>query len=57
MQRLYDGRREVVIHDCADLHVPMLARMFERRCRGYEGIAYTIHLPASATPGHRQVVA
>lgn len=29
----------------------MLARMFERRCRGYEAIGYTIQLPASAVPG------
>lgn len=51
LHRLHDGKREVLIHDYADLHVPMLARMFDRRCRGYEGIGYTIHLPASATPG------
>jgi len=31
--------------------VPMLARMFDRRCRGYEAIGYTILLPASAIPG------
>ena len=51
LHRLYDGKREVLIHDYADLHVPMLARMFYRRCRGYESVGYTIHLPASATPG------
>jgi len=41
----------VRIYDYADLNVPMLARMFDRRCRGYEGIGYTILLPASAIPG------
>ncbi|MDD5298415.1 MAG: DUF559 domain-containing protein [Rhodocyclaceae bacterium] len=51
LHRLYDGKREVLIHDYADLHVGMFARMFDRRCRGYESIGYTIHLPASATPG------
>jgi very-short-patch-repair endonuclease len=51
LHRLYDGKRKVLIHDYADLNVPMLARMFDRRCRGYESIGYTIHLPASATPG------
>lgn len=51
LHRLYDGKREVLIHDYADLHVPMLARMFDRRCRGYESIGYTIRLPASAVPG------
>jgi very-short-patch-repair endonuclease len=51
LHRLYDGKREVRIFDYADLNVPMLARMFDRRCRGYEVIGYTILLPASAIPG------
>ena len=51
LHRLYDGKREVRIYDYADLNVPMLARMFDRRCRGYEAIGYTILLPASAVPG------
>src|SRR3989442_207032 len=51
LHRLYDGTREVRIYDYADLNVPMLARMFDRRCRGYEAIGYTILLPASAVPG------
>lgn len=29
----------------------MLARMFDRRCKGYEAIGYTVLLPASAVPG------
>jgi hypothetical protein len=29
----------------------MLARMFDRRCRGYEAVGYTIVVPASAIPG------
>jgi superfamily II DNA or RNA helicase/very-short-patch-repair endonuclease len=51
LHRLYDGKREVRVYDYADLDVPMLARMFDRRCRGYEAIGYTILLPASAIPG------
>jgi len=51
LHRLYDGKREVRVHDYADLNVPMLARMFDRRCRGYEAVGYTILLPASAIPG------
>jgi superfamily II DNA or RNA helicase len=47
LHRLSDGKREVYIYDYADLNVPMLARMFDRRCRGYEAIGYTILLPAS----------
>ena len=51
LHRLYDGKREVRVYDYADLNVPMLARMFDRRCRGYEAVGYTIILPASAIPG------
>jgi len=51
LHRLYDGKGEVQIYDYADLNVPMLSRMFDRRCRGYEAIGYTILLPASAIPG------
>ena len=35
LHRLHDGKREVRVYDYADLNVPMLARMFDRRCRGY----------------------
>ncbi|MFZ1935858.1 MAG: DEAD/DEAH box helicase family protein [Thermoguttaceae bacterium] len=51
LHRLYHSKREVRIYDYADLNVPMLARMFDRRCRGYEAVGYTILLPASAVPG------
>jgi very-short-patch-repair endonuclease len=51
LHRLYDGKREVRVYDYADLNVPMLARMFDRRCRSYEAVGYTILLPASAIPG------
>jgi superfamily II DNA or RNA helicase/very-short-patch-repair endonuclease len=51
LHRLYDGKREVRVYDYADLNVPMLSRMFDRRCRGYEAIGYTVLLPASAIQG------
>ncbi len=51
LHRLYDRKREVRIFDYADLDVPMLSRMFDRRCQGYEAVGYTILLPASALPG------
>jgi superfamily II DNA or RNA helicase/very-short-patch-repair endonuclease len=51
LHRLYDGKGDVRIYDYADLNVTMLARMFDRRCRGYEAVGYTILLPASAIPG------
>ncbi|MDY0166619.1 MAG: DUF559 domain-containing protein [Thermoguttaceae bacterium] len=51
LHRLHHRKREVRVIDYADLNVPMLARMFDRRCRGYEAVGYTISLPASAVPG------
>ncbi len=51
LHRLHERKKEVRIYDYADLNAPMLARMFDRRCRGYEAIGYSILLPASAVPG------
>lgn len=51
LYRLHEGKREVRVYDYADLDVPMLSRMFDRRCHGYEAVGYTILLPASALPG------
>ncbi len=51
LHRLHEGKREVRVYDYADLDVPMLSRMFDRRCRGYEALGYTILLPGSALPG------
>jgi len=51
LHRLHEGKREARVYDYADLDLPMLARMFDRRCRGYEALGYTILLPASAMPG------
>lgn len=51
LHRLHEGKSEVRVFDYADLNVPMLARMFDRRCVGYEAVGYSIVLPASAIPG------
>lgn len=51
LHRIHEGKREVRVYDYADLNVPMLSRMFDRRCHGYESLGYTILLPASALPG------
>ena len=51
LHRQNDRKREVRVYDYADLDVPMLSRMFDRRCRGYEAVGYSILLPASAVPG------
>jgi len=51
LHRLHEGKRDVRVYDYADLDEPMLARMFDRRCRGYEAVGYTVLLPGSALPG------
>jgi superfamily II DNA or RNA helicase len=51
LHRIHERKREVRVYDYADLNVPMLARMFDRRCRGYEAVGYRILLPGSAVPG------
>jgi superfamily II DNA or RNA helicase len=40
LQRLHPGKTEVRIYDYVDRDVPMLARMFEKRRRGYRAIGY-----------------
>jgi very-short-patch-repair endonuclease len=51
LHRLHHRKREVRVYDYADLNVSMLARMFDRRCRGYEAVGYRIQLPGSAVAG------
>ncbi len=51
LHRLHEGKREVQVYDYADLNVPMLSRMFDRRCAGYEAVGYTLLLPGGAVPG------
>ncbi|MEJ6581387.1 MAG: DEAD/DEAH box helicase family protein [Akkermansiaceae bacterium] len=51
LHRLHHGKKVVQVYDYADLNIPMLSRMFDRRCAGYEAVGYTILLPASALPG------
>ena len=40
LHRLHPGKREVRIVDYVDGRVPMLARMFEKRLRGYRAMGY-----------------
>jgi superfamily II DNA or RNA helicase len=42
LHRLHDNKRVVRVYDYVDPGVPMLARMFERRLKGYAAIGYTI---------------
>jgi superfamily II DNA or RNA helicase len=40
LHRIREGKRAVTIYDYADLEVPMLTRMFQRRLRGYKQLGY-----------------
>ena len=51
LHRRRRSKRQVRVYDYADLDVPMLSRMFDRRRRSYESLGYTISSPASAVPG------
>lgn len=42
LHRDHDLKKEVTIYDYADIEVPMLSRMLERRKRGYKAIGYTL---------------
>jgi superfamily II DNA or RNA helicase len=42
IHRLHDNKRIVQVYDYIDNGVPMLARMYERRLKGYSAIGYAI---------------
>ena len=42
LHRLHDNKRVVEVYDYIDANVKMLARMYERRRRGYADMGYTI---------------
>jgi superfamily II DNA or RNA helicase len=42
LHRIHKSKKEVMIYDYADFNVPVLARMFERRLKGYRSIGYEI---------------
>lgn len=42
LHRLHDRKRDVTIFDYVDLFVPMLAKMHQKRLRGYAAIGYSV---------------
>lgn len=47
LHRLHDNKRVVQVYDYVDNGVPMLARMYERRLKGYSAIGYAIEQTAA----------
>ena len=50
LHRLHDNKRVVQVYDYVDSYVPMLARMYERRLKGYAALGYTIANNAAEQP-------
>jgi superfamily II DNA or RNA helicase len=42
LHRLHDNKRVVQVYDYVDVNIRMLARMYERRLRGYSDMGYRI---------------
>jgi superfamily II DNA or RNA helicase len=42
LHRLHDAKRVVQVYDYVDADVPMLARMYGRRLKGYSDMGYKI---------------
>ena len=48
LHRIHDGKKVVQVYDYVDSAVPMLARMFEKRLKGYRAIGYEMENATSA---------
>jgi superfamily II DNA or RNA helicase len=42
LHRIHDGKKVVRVYDYVDAQVPMLARMYEKRLKGYRAIGYEL---------------
>ena len=55
LHRLHDNKRVVQVYDYVDNAVPMLARMYERRLKGYSAIGDTIE-QATVLPAFQKLL-
>jgi len=44
LHRLYEGKKEALIYDYVDLHIPVLERMYHKRIKTYADIGYKTRL-------------
>ncbi|MGB4580696.1 MAG: hypothetical protein WBI91_06535, partial [Coriobacteriia bacterium] len=51
LHRLHDEKREVVIYDYVDPLLPVLARMWEKRLRGYRAMGYRVEATVPPNSG------
>ena len=54
LHRLHPGKQEVVIYDYVDCEVPVLAKMFEKRLRGYQALGYESSREPEAPPSRKR---
>ena len=43
LHRTHQGKRVVRVYDYVDTQTPMLARMYQKRLKGYEALGYVLH--------------
>ena len=48
LHRNYAGKTEVIVHDYADIFVPMLDRMYHKRIHGYAELGYLMNSSSKA---------
>ena len=56
LHRLHHNKRFVHAYDYVDHYVPMLARMYERRLKGYSTIGYVVEQEAPPPPHETEAV-
>jgi len=42
LNRVSYGKKEIQVYDCVDEKVPVLARMYGRRLKGYKALGFTV---------------
>ena len=40
LHRIHEGKRDVVVYDCVDNHVAVLAKMYQKRLKKYRTMGY-----------------
>jgi len=51
LHRIHEGKKIVRVFDYVDAHIPMLARMYEKRIKGYRALGYEFDAPPQPRDG------
>jgi superfamily II DNA or RNA helicase len=55
LHRMHANKKVVRVYDYVDNQVPMLARMFAKRVRGYKSLGYDIEEPLKKRPACKEI--